>query len=191
MQSQYEFGTFTKPTILGKLTMKTMGIVPAKCNEKKYNGQAAPLCKIYGNAMKLKPYTMDDGTQTFAVIGTFEAVDSETGEVFRSSRLFLPEGVHETLIDAVKVLPDDPAASVTFGFDVRSVPSASPAGYSYQTRPLLQNVNSDPLSALRGEIGAAIYKGLPPAAQKQLVAGTSAAPQEIPEAAKPAAKKSA
>jgi len=88
-----------------------------------------------------------------ALTGNFEARNVATGETFQSSILYLPGGIHEMLENGVKKLQTE-FESVRFALDIRAVTASSPAGYSYEAVNMLKPAVTDPLTAIRQEIGA-------------------------------------
>lgn len=139
------------PMILTKMSVATMG-----CAGKKLLGQADSvntlvLARIYGvaNAIKAKE-NKQTGEVHIAIIGTFEGIAVETGEVFRSAVLYLPSGIHEMLEAPLR----DGATAIEFGFDIAAVRANNAAGYSYAAKPIVKPQDNDALSGLRSSLPA-------------------------------------
>jgi len=83
-------------------------------------------------------------------VGEFRGV-SPTGEIFAAPVAFLPAPADGLLADAVK--GDQHGSGVQFGFDFYIEPREDVAiGYSYVTKPLMEQKPSDPLAALENQI---------------------------------------
>jgi hypothetical protein len=87
--------------------------------------------------------------------GDFVGVNLQDGTEYRSGKLFLPGGIHETIESAVK---NNEGKAVKFGLEVRSVVAANPIGYSYQAVQLLKPEGSDPMDELRRALPSADEK---------------------------------
>ena len=136
-----------KSAYIAKLSVKGIGCVPIGRKE------ATRLCIVLGKANGIKEGEMKakDGEilgKWSALTGIFQAKNLETGEVFRSGKLFLPGGIHEVVEAKVKALGES-GGTVEFAFELRSIESSSPAGYKYQAVPLIEPQESeDELGAL-------------------------------------------
>lgn len=131
----------TKPTLIAKLSVKGIGCVPVGRKE------ATRLCIVVGKASGIKTGDQVSKDKEIigkwsALVGVFQAKNLETGEVFRSSKLFLPGGIHEVIEEGVKKLGDG-GGSVEFALEIRSIESSSPAGYKYQAVPLIEPKESE------------------------------------------------
>lgn len=83
--------------------------------------------------------------------GEFRAYNEERDE-FASTALFLPEPAQSLLLEA----SERSEGGVQFAFDVGVKPdAASPLGYSYTVRPLIDAAPSDPLQALLQQVKSA------------------------------------
>lgn len=130
-----------KPTLISKLSVKGIGCVPIGRKE------ATRLCIVVGKATGIK--TGDQKSKDGEIIGkwsalhgVFQAKNLESGEVFRSSKLFLPGGIHEVVEEKVKALGES-GGTVEFALEIRSIESSSPAGYKYQAVPLIEPKESE------------------------------------------------
>ena len=78
--------------------------------------------------------------------GSFEATNPDTGESYRSGRLFLPD-VASDLLEAE--LMDEDTSNVELAFDIHAVAdSTSAVGYVYTATPLVELAENDPILAL-------------------------------------------
>lgn len=136
--------------IVARMSVKALGCVPSPNDD----GSPKRLCVIFGSADGIKTGEDNNGRVWSALTGTFEGVNLKTNERFRSGKLFLPGGIHETVENAVKTLQEDSGSSVKFGLELRSVKASNPIGYSYQAVPLVQVSQEDPLAELRTAIEA-------------------------------------
>lgn len=133
-----------------------------------------PLMTVYGMAVGVK-----EGASTFgdwtALVGQFKAVNAETGEVFESSQVFLPE---VALIPLRVALEAGESRSVKFAIKlaVKAATNTKPGGsvYEYTFENALPPAENDPLLELESAMQGL---GLLPAPEK-----TDAAPAPAPRA---------
>lgn len=142
------------PNLVAKITMKTLGVSPAKHATDK----GAPIAVVMGMASGIKE-VVDKvrGDVYHALVGEFEAENLETGEVFRSGVLYLPAGIHDMVEGAVKKLQGE-SDFVQFALQINVIKSASSAGYAYQAKSLIQNRQVDPLNDLRASLATSAEK---------------------------------
>lgn len=119
-----------------------------------------PLMRIVGIANGVK-----EGEGTFGawkgLTGRFEAINAETGEVFRSPVCFLPEFA----IDLVTGQFSGDVNSVQFAFDIGAQYSeAAATRYEFTVTPLTETPDDD-LAQLSFNAGKAKPLALPPAAK--------------------------
>jgi hypothetical protein len=177
---------------VSKLTVKTLGCVPSavkamKPEELVASGGKLALCRLYGKAAEVK-YQDDKnnpGTVHTYFVGTFEGINLQDGTVLRSGKLFLPKGISEVVEMAIKNAKarnkDD---SVAFAFEIRSVVSTNPIGYSYEAAALKSPEAEDELKEMRE-----IIAKLPTHDQKRLAAAQGkGAPPKTLEGQHPAKK---
>lgn len=115
-----------------------------------------------GRATDILVRTLPDTSVVEGLKGDFELsrCNIETGEVeavFRSGVAYLPPGVDEMIKGPVSERDANGKRvneSVAFAFNVFLMKAANPAGYSWEFVPVVQQVNDDPLAALRGQIAA-------------------------------------
>jgi hypothetical protein len=113
------------------------------------------ICVIIGKATGTKQGEDANGAIWSALIGTFQGTNLQTGEVFRSGKLFLPSGIHESIEAAVGQLKE--GGSVNFAIEFRRVEAENPIGYSYQAVNLLpvetqEDTLGDLLTAVQGKM---------------------------------------
>lgn len=132
-------------SILTKMTLKGMGCRPqrAAAEEKR-----VPLARIYGYASGIKAKEDASGNIHQAIVGQFEGINLETGEVYRSGILFLPAGIHDLLAKPAS----EQGANVQFGLEIHSIPATNAIGYSYMAKSLLPVTGKDLLTDLRSTL---------------------------------------
>jgi hypothetical protein len=147
--------------LISKLSVKTAGCNPRRAALLENDSVALPMVRIFGFASGVK--TVEDrttGNVHEAIIGNFEAHNlapadvKGSGDRYRSGVLYLPKGIHESLVDAVKTKPEG-SESIAFDLEVRAVKATNPIGYSYEAVSMRKMAGYDPLDALRGEKGDA------------------------------------
>lgn len=134
----------TEVNIVARLSVKACGCKPEGTDKPKR------LCLIYGVASGFKSGEDNKGQLWSAITGSFEGVNIETGDVYRSGKLFLPNGIQEVVEAALKGTGDN--GSIKFGLELRSVKASNPIGYSYQAVPLVKPSADDPLAEMRAGI---------------------------------------
>lgn len=142
-------------TVVGKLSVKAMGCDASKV--KGIAGNRLELCRIYGMIMdtQAKEDKFNEGRFITKFVGTFEGVNLETGEIFRSGALYLPAGISEQMEAAFKQIHEQDAnAQVQFAFEIRSVKSGNPIGYTYEAQAIRRPEKDDPLAQLRAQMKA-------------------------------------
>jgi hypothetical protein len=147
--------TQVEDSIISKITMATIGCNPgavksAKPDELTKEGDLA-LARLYGKLSKAK--LEDDvakGQQYLAFIGNFEAVNMQTGEVFKSGKMYLPKGISELVEQGIKGAPE--GSQIGFAFEIRSQKANNPIGYSYRVLALKSPEATDELAELRATV---------------------------------------
>ena len=143
-------------TFLPKLTVATLGTVPARAKAEK---KRVHLARIIGVATGTKLKTDQAGEPIVAVIGQFEGTNVETGQVAQSATLYLPGGIQE-VIEAAVDSREDKNAAVPFALDIFAKPDNNKAGYTYDVEFIQKPAGRvDPLEALRNATAEA--KALP------------------------------
>jgi hypothetical protein len=129
--------------IIKKISTKTVfgDVVLADLPEK----ESKELIRVVGIATGTQVGMSTYGEWT-ALKGSFQAINLDTGEEYRSNKCFVPD----TITDGVAVaLAQDNTKSVEFGVlvSVRRNPNVA-KGYEYEVEPLLKMSESDPLESL-------------------------------------------
>lgn len=165
MATETKTATSNEVSIISKMSVKTLGCNPRLARDE----QRRPLCRIYGMATGTK--VQEDKVQGnifVSLTGNFEGVNLENGEVYRSGKLYLPNGIHEVIESAVKKLADGAGESVQFALEIHSVIATNPIGYSYEAKNLVRAEIADELETLRGKLPEVKVKALPaPAGAKK------------------------
>lgn len=139
-------------SIISKITIATIGCNPGavktvKPEELSKEGDL-PLARLYGKLTGTKAET-DKNTGNFylAFLGNFEAINMQTGEVFKSGKMYLPKGISELVENGIKNAPE--GSQIAFAFEVRSQKASNPIGYTYRVLALKSPEASDDLAELR------------------------------------------
>lgn len=135
----------TKNELLGKISFKT---VCGKINRRKLpeDGTAMHVMRILGVANKIVTGNGDNGAFV-GFLGSFEATNVETGEVFRSGKLFLPN-VASNLLEAA--VANNGGANVEFAFDIGvKEDDTSAVGYVYTASPIMEASENDPIALMK------------------------------------------
>lgn len=161
---------------LSKMSIKALGCKPVASDE------PTPLCTIFGKASSLKSGEAPNGSVWTALVGNFMGINLATNEVYRSSKLFLPEGIQDGIADQIKT--EGFEGEVKFAYTIRSVKGKSPVGYIYQAMAVIDTeVQNDPLADMAALIPAgAKQKTLE--AQKALESAAAAGERPAIEAPK-------
>lgn len=154
--------TTVEESIISKITMATIGCNPGAVKTLKPEDLSKegdlPLARLYGKLSKAK--LEDDvakGQQYLAFIGNFEAINMQTGETFKSGKMYLPKGISELVENGIKNAPE--GAQVAFAFEIRSQKANNPIGYSYRVLALKSPEATDELAELRKAVlGAGTVK---------------------------------
>lgn len=151
------------PNFVSKISMKSIGVSPAKHATDK----GTPIAIILGMASGLKDVVDKVRGETFhALVGEFEANNLETGEVFRSGVLYLPTGIHDMIEGGVKKLQGE-SDFVQFALQIIAVKANNPAGYTYQAKSLVPSQTVDPLTKLRQSLSTSTAPALPAPAKPE------------------------
>lgn len=141
------------PTILTKMSIGTMGAPGKKLLGQSDDVKSLHVARIYGLAQGLKTKeNKNTGDVYVSIIGSFEGINVETGEVFQSAVLYLPAGIHEMLEAPLRVKDAKP---IEFALDIAAVRATNAAGYSYAAKPVIKPQQNDALSALRNALSDA------------------------------------
>jgi len=113
------------------------------------------LMDVYGKATRMKTVTSDFGTAV-RFIGQFRAVNLATGEVFESTRLYLPGSMEEELSAAM-----DNGGSAEFGIRINvNYDKATTVHYYYDCINLVEPASNDVFALLENKMKEAV-KALP------------------------------
>lgn len=139
--------------MIRKITVKTViGDVKKLVSGGSITENNTPVMRVLGHVTDLKGGQSDFGPWV-ALLGTFEATNLLTGEVYAASKALLPSIISE-LVEAqlAHAQKGDTDASLQFAVDVTVCPDDSVAiGYTYGVIPLIQKA-ADPLDNLRLEV---------------------------------------
>lgn len=155
--------------IINKISPKTCKIKP-EMELVEIDGKQVPrakgeqhLLRIIGVANDLKKGMGEHGPWV-AFVGNFEATNVVTGEVFRSSKCFLPESFTGMLAASVA---DNKDGNVQFAVDVGVKPATTMIGYEFTVKPLLEVSDSDPLTLLKNSLSGIPALPAPKNSEKQ------------------------
>lgn len=178
--------------VISKMSIKSIGCNP-KAASAKNEADKTPvvLCVIFGNAVDAK--TWEDnriGRVCSCLIGDFGGINlqqgtPEYGQSFRSGKLFLPDGIYETVETAVLGDGSKDPNSVEFAFELQAVRATNPIGYSYQAIPRIRPVAEDPLARIRAMVSQQIQLPVAPTAPPQMLAPQQPAVPMLPPPAAP------
>lgn len=140
-----------------KLTVKQLGN-PKRAS---VDNTDVVLGTIFGRATGMKVKVDGAGNAHEAIVGTFEGRSADGKTIVRSAMLYLPGGLHESIVERIKEMNGAPAE---FAVEIKAMPAANPAGYSYGMRSLVpMTATSDPLAAIRAAAGFGEQLSLPAA----------------------------
>jgi hypothetical protein len=134
-------------SIIGKITMSAIGTKPGLVVTLPEGQNELALARIYGKLNEVRYQADKDKGVTYTYfVGSFEAINMQDGEVYRSGKLFLPKGISELVEAAVN---KNPNAAIGFAFEVRSIKANNPAKYSYKVLALKNPEAEDELKEIR------------------------------------------
>lgn len=115
-------------------------------------GEEQELMIIMGYAKSMEKKATNYGDST-AFHGDFKAINTITGEAYRSGTCYLPD----VASDMLENIMSSNAGTVEFGFKISiiGVKGRNPGEdgkYEYRCKPLLESAENDPLKALEGKI---------------------------------------
>jgi hypothetical protein len=158
-------GQVVEIKMVSKLSMKTIGVNAKKVAALDGDNARLFLCNIFGMADGVK--TVEDkneGKIYHAMVGRFQA-NRPDGVVVRSGVLYLPSGIHDAYLTAIKGLPE--GDTLNFAIGVWSVKSSNLAGYSYEAVNLLPPSAGDPLTQLAAQVETGATQAQLPAPSAQ------------------------
>lgn len=115
---------------------------------------AVDLFTIYGSATDVKSGESAYG-QWDCLVGKFEAVKMDTGEMFASMQCFLPEPMGSMLVNRVRELEDGEKVEFAVVIGVKPCDRGS-TGYEYTCKPVVEPEATSELSALRDLVRASV-----------------------------------
>lgn len=149
----------TRKDYAKKLTTKTVGLTPEKCEEiaKGQGSKAIPVVRVYGTVKKAEPKQSDLGPYSF-FHGQFEAVNLVDGHKVRSTSLIVPAVAEPLLNDALagEKEANGDAATLTFGLDITVLENLSQKGgwkFKFGVTALKGSEQKDPLDMLGEQLG--------------------------------------
>ena len=141
-------------TIVGKISAKTMGLAltTGSLNDKARK-EPFPIYQIMGIA---KGTIAGEGAngEWNKLIGTFEAVNLLTGEIYRSGNAFLPKVVNDVIAGNFINVPEGETREVRFVYEVGVTPSTMPVGYTFTVKELIETEAADPFESMRWALPA-------------------------------------
>ena len=136
-----------------KISAKSLGFDKDEIRSLVAEG-AVKLFIAFGIVTAVKTGDGDNGPWT-KFIGQFEAVNTQTGEVFRSGELFLPNSVTPLLeSQVVEGSKEETFAGLQFSIEVGAHSSDTAIGYEFDAKDLMGVSESDPLLAMRNKFAA-------------------------------------
>lgn len=148
--------------LLNKITMKAMDVSPEQTvTEKDDAGKqfpvasvfgihltkkagVVPVARIFGRAASCKSKTSDFG-ESFEFKGNFEATRISDGEVFKSSKLFLPKLLEGLMAEAL----GNSDEALDFVVEIGVKESGNAHHYEWTVKPLMESKAADTLAHLR------------------------------------------
>ncbi len=134
-------------TLVSKLTLKAIGAQPKRGSFGTEEDQkpAKTLARIFGRALKWDTVTTQLG-ESYRFHGVFEGINMETGEVFKSGKVFLP-GVVASILAAE--IDNADGRDIDFAYEIGGRWANGDFGYEYTVKPIIETATADPLAALR------------------------------------------
>lgn len=142
-------------TPLRKITIKNLGFSIAKVRDsiaavEQVEGvpRVAPLFKIVGQSTEAKTGQSALGAYT-SLLGSFTAVNLQTGEIYTSSKCILPNFISEGMGAALHT-----NNSVEFAIEIQAMEKAdSISGYEYTAKNLIEMAPTDTMKRLLSVAG--------------------------------------
>lgn len=133
--------------LVSKLTLKSVDAQPKRgaFGTVEEPLPAKKLVIFFGRAVKWDTATSQYG-ESFRFHGNFEGVNAETGESYKSSKLFLPEVVASLLANQIDAAD---GAAIDFALEIGARFADSSFGYEYTVKPLIETKGADELESLR------------------------------------------
>ena len=154
--------------MVGKITVGSCGFARVASRAKADNKEF--ICgDIVGLVSDVKEVTIQDSrtgeaVSSLAFLGSFEAINAETGEVFQSGVCYLPSALSALAVQIARSAQElkEKGETLKQAFAVRLVafPAQNPVGYSYKCQNLAPQASVDPLAAVKAAIAQAGNKPL-------------------------------
>lgn len=129
-----------------KISVAKVGAKPSKTEHRE-------LMQVFGIATGTLTGESQFG-EWIALTGTFKAINIDEGEVFTSTKCFLPAVATDYLVEYLR----NDSSSVEFALQIDSVPSDTVIGYEYIVKPLLEIDEPKALSELAARAKIALPK---------------------------------
>lgn len=154
--------TAVDPTYIAKLTLSRL-CKPQKDlvlnKDGSSNGKTILMAEIYGSVALTKNKRLPNDDVGQALIGNFEGVNMQTGEILRSGVLYLPSGIQDLLVAEVKNNGEN-NQPVQFGLglyiraaDPKSIARyADHPGWEWDAKKILETSTIDPIAAIRAKL---------------------------------------
>jgi len=140
--------------IVSKLSLKAAGVQPKRGSIKE--GEPQDLAVVIGACRKSDTVQTTFGDSD-RFIGDFEMTNMATGEVFRSTKLFLPDIFGEAMVNQLNARDDGDDSAVEFAVIIGvKYQEKGGFGYEYTVRPLVATKQRDSLAHLREAALAAL-----------------------------------
>lgn len=110
-----------------------------------------PLWQVIGQATGVREGNSQYGEYQ-GLVGMFEAVNVETGEVFEAPQCFLPEPYNGAI--ATRLLNGASAVDFAFEIGIKAPSAGSQQRYEYSCKALREAGETDPLENLRRKLPA-------------------------------------
>jgi len=127
--------------MIKKISIAKLGAKPSKV-------EPTELIRVWGIATGTVTGESQFG-EWVALVGSFKAVNLSDGEVFTSSKCFLPSVASDYLVQYLK----NGESSIEFALQIDSVPSETAIGYEYVVKPLLEVDEPKALTELEARAG--------------------------------------
>lgn len=122
-------------------------------------GKQHYLGRVYGKATGISERADPTGNVYKGLKGTFQGEPADiTKPIIRSALIYLPRGFFE--IVETQFEGDNPAAEVSFAFDVYTQPADNAAGYEYSLSHVIKPDAKDPLDDMAEQLAAVKPKQL-------------------------------
>jgi hypothetical protein len=141
-------------TVIKKISVKTVIGGPAKIRSL-HDG---PIMRVFGMMRGTQSGEGENGPW-IALIGNFQAINMETGEIFAAAKCFLPGAAGDIVVEAWNNSQDgeNPAENMKFAFDIKKfTDDGSAVGYQYSAVPLIEASEADPLAEMARALPAIV-----------------------------------